>query len=110
MVLHDLDDGPLVRFALDLDFEAVARTLAEQLRHRLGVVYSSTERFDSVNTRWRGQIAENAKSLAFGHVLPEMNHNELVGWKVLKEQMQEMQVFFLRDKQDHRRTKTSYKR
>jgi glucose/mannose-6-phosphate isomerase len=76
------------------------RTLAEQLRHRLGVVYSSTERFDSVNTRWRGQIAENAKSLAFGHVLPEMNHNELVGWKVL---MQEMQVFFLRDKQDHRR-------
>ena len=79
------------------------RMLAEQLRHRLGVVYSSTERFDSVNTRWRGQIAENAKSLAFGHVLPEMNHNELVGWKVLKEQMQEMQVFFLRDKQDHRR-------
>ena len=68
------------------------RTLAEQLRHRLGVVYSSPERFDSVN-----------KSLAFGHVLPEMNHNELVGWKVLKEQMQEMQVFFLRDKQDHRR-------
>jgi len=77
--------------------------LAGRLKGRLGVVYSSTERFDSVNTRWRGQIAENAKSLAFGHVLPEMNHNEIVGWKVLTEQMRETQVFFLRDKQDHPR-------
>ena len=80
-----------------------ALRLAEQLHGRIGVIYSSTERFDAVNTRWRGQIAENGKSLAFGHVLPEMNHNELVGWKVLQEQMREMQVFFLRDKDDHPR-------
>lgn len=82
-----------------------ALQLAEQLRGRIGVIYSSTERFDSVNTRWRGQVAENAKSLAFGHVLPEMNHNELVGWKVLHEQMREMQVVILRDKDDHKRVK-----
>lgn len=77
--------------------------LAQQLQHRIGVVYSSTERFDAVNTRWRGQMAENGKSLTWGHVLPEMNHNELVGWKVLKGQMQDMQVLFLRDKDDHKR-------
>ncbi len=77
--------------------------LAELLHHRLGVVYSSTDRFDAVATRWRGQMAENGKSLLFGHVLPEMNHNELVGWNVLRDQMKEMQVFFLRDKGDHRR-------
>lgn len=82
-----------------------ALQLAEQLRGRIGVIYSSTDRFDSVNTRWRGQVAENAKSLAFGHVLPEMNHNELVGWKVLREQMREMQVFILRDHDDHKRVK-----
>jgi len=29
-----------------------------------------------------GQIAENAKQLSSGHMLPEMNHNELVGWKL----------------------------
>jgi glucose/mannose-6-phosphate isomerase len=80
-----------------------ALRLAEELRDRIGVVYSATERFDSVNTRWRGQIAENGKSLAFGHVIPEMNHNELVGWKVLREPMREMQVFMLRDKDDHAR-------
>jgi glucose/mannose-6-phosphate isomerase len=82
-----------------------AMQLAEQLRGRIGVVYSSTERFDAVATRWRGQMAENGKSLMFGHVLPEMNHNELVGWKMLTEQMREMQVMFLRDKNDYTRVK-----
>jgi glucose/mannose-6-phosphate isomerase len=80
-----------------------ALQLAAMLEQRVGIIYSSTERFDAVNTRWRGQIAENAKSLAFGHVLPEMNHNELVGWNTLAPQMREMQVFFLRDRQDHPR-------
>lgn len=78
---------------------------AESLRGRIGVIYSGTERFDSVNTRWRGQIAENGKALAFGHVIPEMNHNELVGWKALREPMREMQVFILRDRDDHRRVR-----
>ena len=82
-----------------------ALRLAEQLRGRIGVVYSAAERFDSVNTRWRGQIAENGKTLAFGHVIPEMNHNELVGWKVLREPMREMQVFILRDRNDHARVR-----
>jgi glucose/mannose-6-phosphate isomerase len=83
--------------------ENAALALATRLRGRIAIVYSAAERFDSVNTRWRGQIAENAKSLAFGHVLPEMNHNELVGWNVLTDQMREMQVIFLRDKGDHPR-------
>jgi glucose/mannose-6-phosphate isomerase len=81
----------------------LAHRLARQIAHRLVVLYSSTERFDAVNTRWRGQLAENAKTLAFGHVLPEMNHNELVGWKSLTELMRDTQVLFLRDREDYRR-------
>jgi glucose/mannose-6-phosphate isomerase len=80
-----------------------ALLLARQLRGRIGIVYSGAEHFDSVGTRWRGQIAENGKSLAFGHVIPEMNHNELVGWKALGEPMRAMQVFILRDKDDQPR-------
>ncbi|MGA9121644.1 MAG: bifunctional phosphoglucose/phosphomannose isomerase [Bacteroidota bacterium] len=80
-----------------------ALRLAQLFQNRLGIVYSSTERFDAVNTRWRGQMAENAKTLTFGHVLPEMNHNELVGWKTLTALMRETQVIFLRDKDDYRR-------
>lgn len=80
-----------------------ALVYASQLQGRIGVVYSASERLDAVNTRWRGQMAENAKTLVWGHVLPEMNHNELVGWNTLQQQMKEIQVFFLRDKEDHSR-------
>jgi len=77
--------------------------LAEKLRGKLPIVYSGADRFDVVGYRWRGQICENSKQLSFGHVVPEMNHNELVGWKVLKEQMKEMVVLFLRDSKDNKR-------
>ena len=77
--------------------------LAQQFKGKLPILYSPNEHLDAVNVRWRGQMAENAKQLAFGHVLPEMNHNELVGWKVLKNLMKEMEVVFLRDKGTHKR-------
>ncbi|MBM4167187.1 MAG: bifunctional phosphoglucose/phosphomannose isomerase [Ignavibacteria bacterium] len=77
--------------------------LAERLHGKLPIVYAGADYFDVVGYRWRGQICENSKQLAFGHVVPEMNHNELVGWKVLKQQMNNMTVIFLRDKKDHKR-------
>lgn len=84
----------------------LAINIAKRLYMKLPVIYSSADRFDVVNLRWRGQIAENSKQLSFGHVLPEMNHNELVGWKVLRRMMEEeMVVVFLRDKGDHPRVK-----
>jgi glucose/mannose-6-phosphate isomerase len=90
-----------VRYATPEHADNTALRIAALLVHKLPIVYSSTERFDAVATRWRGQIAENAKALSFGHVLPEMNHNELVGWKVLVDQMRSMHVLFLRDRRDH---------
>jgi len=77
--------------------------LARLLERRIGIIYSATELLDAVTTRWRGQMAENAKTLLFGNVLPEMNHNEIVGWNVLTPAMREMQVLLLRDREDHRR-------
>jgi glucose/mannose-6-phosphate isomerase len=81
----------------------LALETAKKLYNKLPIIYSAADRLDVVNTRWRGQLAENSKVLAFGHVLPEMNHNELVGWKALKRQMEDMAVVFLRDKGDHER-------
>lgn len=80
--------------------------LAKELKDKLPIIYSPAEFFDTVNIRWRGQIAENSKQLAWGHVLPEMNHNELVGWKVLKDLMKQMHVVFLKDSGTHKRVKT----
>jgi glucose/mannose-6-phosphate isomerase len=77
--------------------------LATTIKGKLPVVYSSTEHLDAVNLRWRGQIAENAKQLAYGNVFPELNHNELVGWNVLQDLMKQTHVVVLRDKHDHAR-------
>jgi len=82
--------------------ENLSLKLAEKLIGKIPVIYSSLD-LEAVNLRWRGQFAENAKQLAFGHVLPEMNHNELVGWKVLTDLMKQMHVIFLLDKEDHKR-------
>jgi len=83
--------------------------LAKQLANKLPIIYSSSARLDAVNVRWRGQLSENAKVLAFGNVLPEMNHNELVGWKVLQRHMNDMAVVFLHDKGDHPRVQIRMK-
>ncbi|MBI3111278.1 MAG: bifunctional phosphoglucose/phosphomannose isomerase [Ignavibacteriales bacterium] len=83
--------------------ENAALKLAEQLQGKLPIIYSPTEHLDTINVRWRGQISENAKQLAYGHVLPEMNHNELVGWKVGADTMKRMHVVFLRDAGTHPR-------
>jgi len=77
--------------------------LAEQLVSVLPIVYSSTERFDSVNLRWRGQIEENAKTIAYGNLFPEMNHNEIVGYCTLKDLLSRFLVIYLLDEGDHPR-------
>jgi glucose/mannose-6-phosphate isomerase len=56
-----------------------AQALADFLFGRMPVIYSlgSTE---AISVRFRQQVNENSKVLGWHHVLPEMNHNELVGW------------------------------
>ena len=91
------------RYADTSSSDNTALSLAKTIHGKLPLIYSGADKFDTVNTRWRGQITENAKTLAFGHVFPELNHNEIVGWEVLKEQMKKMHVIILRDKEDFKR-------
>jgi glucose/mannose-6-phosphate isomerase len=83
----------------------LALNLAKTLQGKLPVIYSGADKFDTVNTRWRGQISENAKTLAYGHVFPELNHNEIVGWEVLTDIMKKIHVVILRDNEDYKRIK-----
>lgn len=69
--------------ALLEEHQAQIHTLAKQLtRHMEGkfpLIYA-TERMSAVALRFRQQLNENVKVLACHHIVPEMNHNELVGW------------------------------
>ncbi|OGW87022.1 MAG: bifunctional phosphoglucose/phosphomannose isomerase [Omnitrophica bacterium RIFCSPHIGHO2_02_FULL_46_11] len=81
----------------------LAKQLAELCFGKYPIIYAGVDYFDVVALRWRGQIEENAKALASHHVLPEMNHNELVGWRYPQQLLKEAVVFFLKDPSDHKR-------
>jgi glucose/mannose-6-phosphate isomerase len=83
----------------------LALQIAIEMKGKLPVVYSSADILDVVNLRWRGQISENAKVLAYGNVYPEMNHNELVGWKLNEDILKKVIVIYLKDKDDNDRVK-----
>lgn len=81
-----------------------AKKIAVQIYGRLPFVYGGADHVDSVVTRWRGQLAENSKTLASSHIFPEMNHNEIVGWENPKSILAKSAVIILRDAADHPRT------
>jgi len=58
---------------------AEANSIAEKLIGKIPVIYSTTYN-EGIAIRFRQQLNENAKVLCWHHVIPEMNHNELVGW------------------------------
>lgn len=58
---------------------AEGKSIAGFLLGKIPVIYSTTL-FEGVAVRFRQQLNENSKVLCWHHVIPEMNHNELVGW------------------------------
>jgi bifunctional phosphoglucose/phosphomannose isomerase len=80
-----------------------AKKIAAQIFGKLPVIYGSCERTDAVVTRWRGQLAENSKTLSSGNFFPEMDHNEIVGWENPKEALKDCVAIILRDAEDHPR-------
>jgi glucose/mannose-6-phosphate isomerase len=71
-----------------------AFALAEKLKGTIPVFYSAPL-LEAANLRWRGQIQENAKQVAFGNIVPEMNHNEINGWVMPNALMNNFSIVFL---------------
>jgi len=87
---------------LDSEEEAIkiqAKEIAQKLNGKIPVIYSDAK-FEGVSIRFRQQINENSKMLCWHHVVPEMNHNELVGWREKNEQIA---VVFIRNNKDFER-------
>lgn len=78
-----------------------AKRIASKLIDKIPVIYI-TAQMESVAVRFRQQIDENSKMLCWHHVIPEMNHNELVGWRTRDEKLA---VIFFRNENDFSRVK-----
>ncbi len=62
--------------AEDCESKALARALAGSVP-----VIAGSGLTEPIAYRWKTQFNENAKIPAFSHELPELDHNEIVGWQ-----------------------------
>jgi len=84
---------------LDYNEEAIqeeAKQVTEKLFGKIPVIYAA-DGFGGVATRFRQQVNENSKMLCWHHVIPEMNHNELVGWR---DKNEDLAVIIFRNETD----------
>lgn len=79
--------------------QAEGKELAKKMFGTTPVIYTAAG-FEGVGVRFRQQINENSKMLCWHHVVPEMNHNELLGWRINTENLS---VVYFRNKCDYSR-------
>ncbi|MBI3502803.1 MAG: bifunctional phosphoglucose/phosphomannose isomerase [Bacteroidetes bacterium] len=78
---------------------SLAKEVAGKLNGKTPIIYATTY-FEGIAVRFRQQLNENAKILCGHHAIPEMNHNELVGWASGSDKIS---VVFLRDQDEYER-------
>ena len=88
--------------AEEADIVKRAGDATKLLFNKIPVIYSVAG-YEGVAVRFRQQINENSKELCWHHVVPEMNHNELVGWKGERDNLA---VVILRNEDDYERSQT----
>ena len=81
------------------DIQEQAMSLAKKMYKQTPVIYVANG-FEGVAVRFRQQINENSKMLCWHHVVPEMNHNELLGWRT---NVNDLAVVYFRNKSDYDR-------
>ncbi len=85
-----------------------ALNYAEEILGYIPVIYSAEGITSSIGYRLKSQFNENSKSLAFHNVLPEMNHNEIVGWESFEEKQFQAKVINIIDKEYPARIKRRF--
>lgn len=82
------------------DIRKKAKAIAQKLAGKLPIIYAAAN-YEGLAVRVRQQLNENSKILTWHNVIPEMNHNELVGWRQKDEHKI---VLLLRNADDYERT------
>ncbi len=73
--------------------------LAAQIGKKFPIIYCE-ENIESVAVRWKQQFNENAKMLCLHNIYPELNHNELVGWR---EKNEDIALLILKTGEEYKR-------
>lgn len=65
--------------------ENTAYAYAEKLIGFIPLIYSVADFTSAAGYRFKCQLNENSKMHAFHNVIPELNHNEIIGWETFSE-------------------------
>ncbi|MEX1188306.1 MAG: bifunctional phosphoglucose/phosphomannose isomerase [Bacteroidia bacterium] len=99
-LINELDLSALLIENNQTSIKAEAEAIAGSISYSLPVIYTSNG-YEGIAIRFRQQLNENAKMLCWHHVIPEMNHNELVGWV---DKAPSIAAIFLRNSDEYYRT------
>jgi glucose/mannose-6-phosphate isomerase len=78
--------------------ENAAVLIAQSLLDRIPIIYC-TNALSAIGLRWKNQFCENSKRLAFAGLLPEVTHNDIMGWEVDRKGI-EPGLIFLRSRDE----------
>ncbi|MBT3216271.1 MAG: bifunctional phosphoglucose/phosphomannose isomerase [Candidatus Marinimicrobia bacterium] len=83
----------------------LAIDIANTIYNTIPILYSDSDLSEVAAIRFKGQLNENAKIHAWCNRLPELNHNEIVGWENNAELSLKMSLVWMADQTSHLRTK-----
>ena len=95
----DFDKAITLMDTEKMDIQKQAMNLAKKMYKQTPVIYVA-KGFEGVAVRFRQQLNENSKMLGWHNVVPEMNHNELLGWRT---NVDDLAVVYFRNKCDYDR-------
>ena len=77
-----------------------AKQLALRLKGKIPLIYGTEGILSVAAYRWKCQFNENSKVPAFQHTIPEMNHNEIVGFHERDEFSGKFEIIMLVEEDD----------
>jgi glucose/mannose-6-phosphate isomerase len=86
----------------------LAIDIARELIGFIPIIYSAVDITSAVGYRLKCQFNENSKLHAFHNVIPELNHNEIIGWESFQEKQLNTKLILILDKQYHPQIKKRF--
>jgi len=79
-----------------------SKQLAEKINGKIPQIYGWGP-YAPIATRWRQQLNENSKLIARDDIVPECNHNDIVGWSSNHDVSKKFSCIIFRDRNDESR-------
>jgi glucose/mannose-6-phosphate isomerase len=87
----------------------IAYKIASEILGFIPVIYSAADMTSAVGYRLKCQLNENSKLHAFHSMIPESNHNEIIGWETFWENQFNAKVINILDRDYNPQVKKRFK-